>query len=365
MIRNILEKTALGILGVAVALITLELGVRLVPNSLLPQPARHLLLQMELRARSLDHYLPDPLLWYVMRPGTDVMVEHPDYKFRMKTNLNYPRAGFRGGTLGGPPWGVAVGDSFTFGLGVDHEATWIAALARMAQREIINLGVPGWGPQQYTRTLEKYGIPLKPQIAFYGLYNNDLGNSKRFEKRDGHFNRFSTRKFLRLNSVTFNLFRSVRRSARQTVSDIELADLGLQFSSEALTEKFINDARRLEEAWPFTKREIEDALQECQKINATFVLLYFPSLEEVYWQRIREEEKSLEGFDDRVDQLRNNMVRFCQEGRLLCFDLTPALQKRAAARQKLYYPNDNHWTEEGNRVVGEAIHQFLLEKKVL
>jgi hypothetical protein len=77
-------------------------------------------------------------------------------------NLNH--AGFRGGTLGGPAWGVAVGDSFTFGLGVNQESTWVARLARLSKREIVNLGVQGTGPQQYTLTLERFGVSLRPKI---------------------------------------------------------------------------------------------------------------------------------------------------------------------------------------------------------
>ena len=52
-------------------------------------------------------------------------------------------------------------------------------------------------------------------------------------KDDGHVNRFSLRQFLRLNSVTFNLLRKLRR-ANLGVEDIEVANVGLHFSSESL-----------------------------------------------------------------------------------------------------------------------------------
>ena len=126
----------------------------------------------------------------------------------MKTNLNFPGAGFRGGTLGGLPGESLLAIPSPSALAVNQEATWIAQMANLSRHDIINLGVPGWGPQQYTRTLEQYGFRLKPKIVFYGLFSNDVGNVTRFANDDGHFNRFSLRQFLRLNSVTLISFAS-------------------------------------------------------------------------------------------------------------------------------------------------------------
>jgi hypothetical protein len=364
MIKSLLQKTGLVFLGIVAALLMFELTIRLLPSRFLPPPVRSIVEEKDARLRSNDPYLPDPKLWYVIKPGTDFIFKHPDSDFRMKTNLNFPGAGFRGGTLGGPPWGVAVGDSFTFGLGVNQEATWIAQLAKLSQREIVNLGVPGWGPQQYTRTLEQYGFPLKPKIVFYGLFSNDVGNVTRFEKDDGRFNRFSLRQFLRLHSVTFNLFRRLRR-AKNAVENIELADIGLHFSSENLKSRVSSNTKRFARGWPLTRREIETAYQDSQRSNATFVLLYFPSKEEVYWEAIKEKAKSLEPFDDRIDQLRKTTMEFCRSRALLCIDLTPALKKKASQREKVYFSVDSHWNEPGNRAVAEEIHKQLLEKKIL
>ncbi|HTN70382.1 MAG TPA: GDSL-type esterase/lipase family protein [Methylomirabilota bacterium] len=362
--KAVLENTALAFFGIVAALLMLELGARLLPSRFLPASLRSIVEEREARLHANEPYIPDSKLWYVIKPGTDFIFKHPDQDFRMKTNLNFPGAGFRGGTLGGPPWGVAVGDSFTFGLGVNQEATWIARLAQLSHRDIINLGVPGWGPQQYTRTLERYGFPLKPKIVFYGLFSNDVGNVTRFAKDDGHFNRFSLREYLRLNSVTFNLFRRLRR-AKIAVKDIELADVGLHFSSESLKSRVSSDSRRFSQGWPLTTQQIETAYSDSQRANATFVLLYFPSKEEVYWKAIKEKSKSLEPLDDRIDQLRKATMEFCRSRVLLCIDVTPALEKRAEQGEKVYFSADSHWNDAGNRIVAEEIYRQLAEKKML
>jgi len=364
MIKNLLQRSALILFGIVVALVTFEFTARILPTELLPPSLSSIVLEMKGRSHSIDPYLPDPKLWYVIRPETDFLEKLPDSNFRMKTNLNFPGAGFRGGTVGGPAWGVAVGDSFTFGLGVNQEATWIAQLANLSQREIINLGVPGWGPQQYTRTLEQYGMALKPKVVFYGLYNNDLGNATVFAKDDGHFNKFSLREFMRRHSVTFNLFRGLRR-ANKAVQDLDLGEIGFKFSTENLKDRIIADSKRFPRGWPLTRREIETAYQDSQRSNAIFVLLYFPSKEEVYWKAIKEKEKSFESFDDLTDQLRKTTLEFCHSSGLLCIDLTPALKKRANQREVVYFPINNHWNESGNRIVAEEIYRFLIAKKIL
>ena len=282
----------------------------------------------------------------------------------MKTNLNFPNAGFRGGFLGGPAWAVAVGDSFTFGLGVNQEDTWTAQLAKLSRHEVINLGVPGWGPQQYTRTLEEYGIPLKPKVVLYGLFSNDVGNVTRFKNDEGHFNEFSFRRFLRSRSVTFNFFRVLRR-AKNSVTDIDLDKFDFKFSSENLKNRIVADQRRFPEGWPLTRRQIETAYQDSQRSNATFVLLYFPSKEEVYWEAIKKEAKSLEPFDELIYQLRTATAGFCQSRRFLCIDPTAELKRRAGDGQKLYLSIDSHWNDAGTRVVAEEIYKQLLKQKIL
>jgi GDSL-like lipase/acylhydrolase family protein len=362
--KALLGKLALVVLGSFLALLILELSVLLLPPRLLPAPLRDL--ASEINIRSHKHNVPDPQLRYVIRPGTDFVFTWRDFSFRLKTNLNFPHAGFRGGTLGGPAWGVAVGDSFTFGHGVNQEATWIAQLAKSAQREIINLGVAGWGPQQYTRVLEEYGLPMQPKVVFYGLYSNDLSDSVIFEKwRQGRVGGFSLGRFLREHSVTFSIFRNLRLYLEAGSGDIRLNDVGYRFSSKRLKKIIETNRKSFRPGWPIVKREIEKALEDCQRANATFVLLYFPSKEEVYWDLIKENAESLGSLDNDVGILRKSTLEFCRSRQLLCLDLTPPLKKRAADRQKLYYSIDEHWNDLGHRIVAGEIHRFLLDRKIL
>ncbi|HEY7165565.1 MAG TPA: hypothetical protein VIB79_13445 [Candidatus Binatia bacterium] len=360
----LIQNAALVIFGLFVAVVFLEIVPRFLPRRVLPNPLRYALEEMESRQHSTDPYLPDPKLWYVIKPGTDIVLKHPDSDYRMKTNLNFSTAGFRGGTRGGPVWGVAVGDSFTFGLGVNHESTWVAELSRLSQREIVNLGVPGWGPSQYTGTLEEYGLRLKPKLVLYGLFSNDVGNVTRFESDRGHFNEFSLRQFFRFNSMTFNLFRRLRRG-KAVVNDIRLDAPAITFSSRELKSRLAADRRRFPTGWPLTEQQIETAHRDSERSQSRFVLLYFPSKEEVYWEAIKEKDSSLQRFDDAIDPLRRSALSLCKSEALSCIDLTPALKRRARKGEDIYFTIDSHWSIAGNRAVAEEIYNELVQRKLL
>jgi SGNH hydrolase-like domain, acetyltransferase AlgX len=122
---------------------------------------------------------------------------------------------------------------------------------------------------------------------------------------------------------------------------------------------------RFASAWTAVARQIEDAVEESKRINATFVLLYFPSKVEVYWELTKGKIKEIELFKERIERLRKVTMAFCVSRGLWCLDLTPALKARGQRGEKLYYPVDIHWNEEGNTVAAREIYEFLVEKKLI
>ncbi|MGH7817334.1 MAG: hypothetical protein ACREOR_08085, partial [Candidatus Binatia bacterium] len=122
------------IFAVATVVAALELSIRLLPIDKLPGSLPVVVHAMQLHAGMF--YRSDPDFRYITGPNLDLLVQHPDFKYRVQTKLTFGQAGFRGGSLGGPVWGVALGDSFTFGMGVEQAATWVAQLANLTRREV-------------------------------------------------------------------------------------------------------------------------------------------------------------------------------------------------------------------------------------
>jgi hypothetical protein len=362
MVKSFLGKTALVLLSISFTLGAFDLAVHLLPRHLLPRPLYDVVFLMERHT----YYVRDPSIGNMIRPGTDYFFPGEEFRFRMQTRLNFPSAGFRGGTLGGPVWGAAFGDSFTFGAGLDHQATWVAQLSQLTKREILNFGTPGHGPHQYTRIFQKYGARFRPKLVLYALFGNDLKDGVRFEMPPANRKqRMSAKRFMKRYSASYNIFSNVSRSLKRSWEKDSRDDISLKLLDRRLRDPYGIPDAKFASAWASLAKQIEDAVQESKRINATFVLLYFPQKEEVYWELARERIKDIDVFKERVDRLRNTTMGFCAARDLLCLDLTPALKSRGLRGEKFYYPVDIHWNEKGNTLVAQEIYQFLVEKNLI
>ena len=364
MFIKVLQNTLVVLCAVGTVVAALEIFGRVIPVDSLPASLPVIVQTMRLHADSL--FRSDPYFHYITNPGVDFLFQHPEFTYRVNTKLNVGQAGFRGGTLGGPTWGVALGDSFTFGMGVEHESTWVAQLASLKRKEIMNLGVPGWGPQQYTRALERFGPPLRPKVVLYALYRNDLQDVLHFDQwsRDSRPKQ-AIEAFLRIHSITFNLFRILAvANVNQGKEAILLDNFEFEFNHKKVTQALLDDRDRFAAAWAITKKEIERAIDYSQSMSATFVLIYLPSKDEAYWEFIRQKDVRLKSYDDSADILRSRIPEFCKARRIRCLDLTPAFRLKAAQGRRLYYSHDSHLNKEGNRVAAEEIGGYLLAEDI-
>mgnify|MGYP006279286549 CR=1 FL=1 len=78
---------------------------------------------------------------------------------------------------------AAIGDSYTYGWGVEMEDTWLRRLETILREqgydvETVNLGKPGAGPPDYAGLAEKAIPVLRPDLVLVGmLQGNDLAAS--------------------------------------------------------------------------------------------------------------------------------------------------------------------------------------------
>jgi hypothetical protein len=364
--KKIIGNVSVLIFGVILTVVVIDLAVWLSPRGLLPPPLRQLVGSMD--SRPHNYMRADSTLRYVMKPGAAVDFVGKEFSFRIQTHLNFPNAGFRGGVLGGQVWGVAVGDSFTFGCCVNQEDTWVALLAGFAKREIANLGIPGYAPPQYTRTLEKYGAPLKPKVVLYGLYSNDLIESVLFDQwllKGKTRQRFSFKRFVKHYSVVYNLVDNMRGPRRKDTQFVTIPGLEVKLDRNKLQSPFKLAPEGFDSAWALVDREIDNAIELSKRIDAAFVLLYFPAKEEVYWDLIGDKKHEFRLFEKQKNKVSEAALELCRSRRLACLDLTPALKAEALQPQDLYYPVDIHWNEKGYQIAAKEIYRFLSSEKLL
>ena len=68
---------------------------------------------------------------------------------------------------------VAVGDSHTFGNTAKMDEAWPQVVSRQRGLTVYNLGVGGYGPNQYYELLTTRGLSLRPKHVVCGLYMGD------------------------------------------------------------------------------------------------------------------------------------------------------------------------------------------------
>jgi hypothetical protein len=85
---------------------------------------------------------------------------------------------------GNAPRVLALGDSMTWGAGVSYDETFTALLEQSLQAvasgaEVVNLGVPGWGPHEEFHLLKVYGIRFHPDVVLLNFtVSNDIHNER-------------------------------------------------------------------------------------------------------------------------------------------------------------------------------------------
>ena len=113
-------------------------------------------------APALQPHVYSPVYGWRLRPSW-----HGRTRDGRTVRLNH--AGFRGAAAGeGAPGRrrvLLLGDSLTFGTGVEDSETFAAQLAQLAPAlEPLNLGVSGYGTDQELLLLEREGLPMAPAV---------------------------------------------------------------------------------------------------------------------------------------------------------------------------------------------------------
>ena len=182
--------------------LTLGEGIlRLVPGLLSVE------LQQIVEARPDNFGIADPYIGYLHKPNNTFIVAGRDFRAANHTD-GY---GFRNAW----PWPetaeiVTVGDSLTFGYGVEDDQGWPALIARnLFPNRLINLGLNGAGPHQYLRVYERFGTTLRPKLLLVGFFvANDFWDADMFDrwlKLEARNNYLVWRDFGRPRSTSLNL----------------------------------------------------------------------------------------------------------------------------------------------------------------
>jgi lysophospholipase L1-like esterase len=302
---------------------------------------------------AFDYFTFDEKLGWELTPGAagrlksdefDVAIEINDHGERADYEVPYERTPGKRRLL-------AIGDSFSFGHGVEAAEAWPARLAGLLpDTEVVNLAVTGYGTDQQVLRLEKQGLAYKPDVVILGLFEgNVFRNLKReqmgypkplFELEDGK---------LELRGVPLP-----RLAEGETyASAMPFSRLWALAGGRAI-ELF----RHLGfgKSWPLTSAILERFAADCRKVGAEPRVVLIP----------KDRAVDAPGWRGAIHRRTLREIEELSKGRgLATLDLTPVLAAQLEQDgQPLYFPVDGHWNVAGHETAAKAIADWLAPRHV-
>jgi len=308
-------------------------------------------------------YQSDPDVRYVLLPNQRGWI---DDGFVTTNSL-----GFRGGEVATPkPSGrlriVAIGDSLTFGWGVNDAETFCSQLEQLLRKrfqgsdlDVINLGVGGYDTRQEVALLGRNVARLQPDLVLVGFYSNDVPEA--LDDKDSMPSSpvaaspaTQAGKVLHLNPVPASwLDAQMRRSRAIYTTGRVLKRLGHRsewgtsgFSMELDILKG-RDSADLDTAWAEVTKQLADLRSTATAQGFAVGIVVLPPREQV-----------LGAYPDARYQSRLRAI--ADQLGFLLIDPLPALARAKGNIDALYIPYDrNHPSAAGHRVLAQAIDESL------
>jgi len=361
--------------GIIVGLLVVELVLHYFPRSLLPGQFRLLDRVYSARSAWQEMMLGDPQLGYKLRPDLDIDFPSEGREIPIRTkSFGLGDIGFRDIGTKPPFGGIAIGDSFTLCDDVAAEDCWVKHLADDSGVSFATLGVNGYSNIAAARVLDIYGRKLEPKLVLVGVFPNDFKDNVHFDGwlKSGSDNywtwmgsrrgRTSAGNWLAEYSMVYRLLDGARRSRSRDIYNYRDDHFDYVF--------------RLDRWWTQTMEDIEkhpglalmrESLLDMQRVStevgARFVILLFPTKEQVHWEQVKQFVP--EGSGAQPDLPTETIRAFAEKQGIPYCDLTPALRAESATGRQLYLRVSGHWNEDGNAFGAKVIEDCLRTQGLL
>lgn len=323
---------------------------------------------LRLRADNLSHFFEsDSLLVFRLVPNTDAMMLTPEFQIPVHINEWGIRESRTADTTFSARRVLFIGDSFTFGLGVEEESTFVRKvellLTRVTKTEVlcINGGVPGFNSEQQYHWLMRLWSVVRPNAVCWVFFQDDL----RFDPRDFWVEESSptlvdrTKMFLRRHLYLYHFFGTRLTALARKITN----RAGIEGLEPVEEVNLVPWNEKIRSQWTNVKGFVARAQELCDRRGASFLLVSLPDLAQVDSARWAKKLTDLGASFTRTNlqASADSLSRFAVRNRIMFLDLRPAIIRSGGER--LYYPLDRHLTAQGHSVVARAIAEKLLEIK--
>lgn len=250
---------------------------------------------------------------------------------------------------------VVLGDSFTFGMKVEAEASYPKALEKMLNEkgdrrryDVINAGVVAYSLCQERKWLELRGWRYEPDLVVVGFFGDDP-HCKGEESGRRFANPKAYRTFTKV-SVLYNFLRNSYNvlNARYLERLRPAWTGGLEARSRYL--KRSNFTNITEEEWAGVAGDLRTIQEGASRRGATLLVLVIPDAGQV-------------GFPEFQSPTRR-LLAICREAGIACIDTTPLIEAAPDPLSLYLYPLDAHLSPAGHSLLARAITEWVAAGKL-
>jgi lysophospholipase L1-like esterase len=265
----------------------------------------------------------------------------------------------------GVPRVLFLGDSFTFGQGVEARQRFTDLIQRdWPQAEILNFGVSGTGTDQQLLHFREQGSQYSPDLVVLDFYVGCAARNCQVALQTPQGWRLKPRFEMEQGSLVLTHV-PVPDTLVTNLQDLYPYDLKAGWA--ALANRFLREHSRLysllrskfasnlmydstQKPWQLTAAIVRQMAKEVRGNGCQFAVAFFPS-----W-----EEANRGGSTQLRDQIRD----LCAELDVPFLDLLPVFQEKqkdtvSERNTPLYFPKDKHWTAEGHKLVAGELLPWL------
>jgi hypothetical protein len=299
---------------------------------------------------------------------------------------------------------VAVGDSHTFGNTAKMDESWPYVLGRLTGRHVYNMGMGGYGPNQYFHLSNSKALSLQPNMIVWGLYMGDdfqnafaityglnyWANLRKLPSKNVDADIWDppapkptwlkrVRVWLSGHSVIYQLVfhaspggrlqgeAQIRNAAQlypgaATSLIVPTKNILEAFRPQSMLSRLDQDNPDIREGMRITFELIKNMNEICQQRHIRFVVVVIPIKEEVFSDYLEHNAKLPLG--DVVDKLmpndrlaRQKTFAFLTESNIPYVDPLPALKSSLGNELYARSATDMHPSKNGYRVIGEAVSE--------
>ena len=325
---------------------------------------------------TLTVFKPHPARMFALAPERDQLFVGRDFTTRVIIGPDGFRvpAGAPGARAGGPRV-LALGDSMTFGYGVEAEESWPEVLEVLLRKddhpdvEVINAGVVAYAPDQQLDQLRELLPRLRPDLVVLGLYpGNDLaevmlhGSAPPMQvSPEGALLEMATESDLHPNpfglwlSTHLRLYSYLRVKVYRALTVFGFIEKPVLYHPAYFADALgYTDA--YEENWEVLEGLLEEMAAETRASGARLLLAVIPmdvQVSKKYWPHFQDLGFTLAPVMLREARPQSRLHRFAAGAGIRMRDLLPVF--RAHTGERLYFDHDPHLTPAGQALVAKTV----------